>query len=1317
MNLPAEFDAARYLASHPQLIQQLGYELEKAQQHYLEQGQQLGLLINLFDAASYLAFNPVLKQKFGTDFAAATRHYIINGYQEGLFWTDDDSIIAAVLQQIPNHLGALSQKAINAEKAKQWELAREFWEKVREYYPGNINSYKGEGNALVELGRFEEAEIVFQEFIAKYPNRLPGYASWARLTMRSQQWALAIERWETVIAKFPHNIQGYLGKGNTLIKVGRLEAAEDVFYLFTKKFPNDPTGYENLAKLASNNLNLELALSRWETVIEKFPEYIDGYVWKGNTLNQLGRLEAAEDVFNIVIEKFPYKPTGYENLAKLASNNLNLELALSRWETVIEKFPHHLPGYVNKGNTLNQLQRLEAAEDVFNIVIEKFPYKPTGYENLAKLAGNNLNNLELALSRWETVIEKFPEYIDGYVWKGNTLNQLGRLEAAEDVFNIVIEKFPYEPTGYENLAKLAGNNLNLELALSRWETVIEKFPHHLPGYVSKGNTLSRLGKFPEAEIVFQELREKYPGQTSGYEGLIKVAITARDFLKAEELINQAKLLFPENLQLLFNEANLYRSQYKYREAVKVFELANNIFINNYNLKMNLANSYIQCGDFPHASKILAELKDDGRSFANNHYLLALIKTMSYLGKQDEVVAYIQARVDINKIQTNQLNECINCLLDAELYLEAEKIIKDLIEEKEDVASFTTYKNQLLGIYEFNRIQSIKMTSYAQNYTQFAQGCARIIKETWERLEQKLDEYPRENNEEDFALEQIYKHLCLSSLEKKAKEVHIDSQFSPYDTYEVAVKIINHIQEKTPFSLIRLGDGEGKFIKYPQEYEEYEISDRSQVQQGWWGDNPIDGKIWEKIGTDYLSAIQDADCLGISEFFRFIRILELNNNLKNITNQYSGTGVRGLLAIIYSLDEFKLQNKMLTSCYIHHDLEAWDLYKLIFKYVDSCSVISCHEQLIPLLKEKYNLEVRKFYQIPTEFNHKEKFGYEVKERHFPDVYEKLWEEIEVIAPGEVFLVAAGFLGKIYCKIIKERGGIALDLGSIVDYWVNYITRNNAKNKSASIQLFKRVIKTDQRLKKINHPTLTKGRIYKSSDYCDYNIYQPKELLAEWGLAQQKLLLITGHPRCGSGFLSYLFRELGWEIGHEKMGKDGVASWLLTVKDLNAPWGDKNLAYYVKFKYIIHNIRNPQDAIPSIMMENEVEKSYNYRRNHLLRELEWDLDKYVQPIDKAIASFLGWNKLVELQCPHQVLKVEEALETAVKFIQENSLREIDEGKVKNIIIEPKINNSEQKYKKQKPALTAEDWGKINPELRDVLRQFCLAYNYDTEFLARG
>ena len=54
-------------------------------------------------------------------------------------------------------------------------------------------------------------------------------------------------------------------------------------------------------------------------------------------------------------------------------------------------------------------------------------------------------------------------------------------------------------------------------------------------------------------------------------------------------------------------------------------------------------------------------------------------------------------------------------------------------------------------------------------------------------------------------------------------------------------------------------------------------------------------------------------------------------------------------------------------------------------------------------------------------------------HYPDGYRELYEKLEVPFPGALFLVGAGAFGKIYCHWIKQRGGVAIDIGSICDSW--------------------------------------------------------------------------------------------------------------------------------------------------------------------------------------------------------------------------------------------------------------------------------------------
>jgi cyclophilin family peptidyl-prolyl cis-trans isomerase len=77
------FDPAQYGASHIDLIQVYGYNLDAFEQHYLAAGKLEGRSVDTFDEKSYLASHDDLLNAFGTDLEAATEHYIRTVLSEG----------------------------------------------------------------------------------------------------------------------------------------------------------------------------------------------------------------------------------------------------------------------------------------------------------------------------------------------------------------------------------------------------------------------------------------------------------------------------------------------------------------------------------------------------------------------------------------------------------------------------------------------------------------------------------------------------------------------------------------------------------------------------------------------------------------------------------------------------------------------------------------------------------------------------------------------------------------------------------------------------------------------------------------------------------------------------------------------------------------------------------------------------------------------------------------------------------------------------------------------------------------------------------
>ena len=66
-----------------------------------------------------------------------------------------------------------------------------------------------------------------------------------------------------------------------------------------------------------------------------------------------------------------------------------------------------------------------------------------------------------------------------------------------------------------------------------------------------------------------------------------------------------------------------------------------------------------------------------------------------------------------------------------------------------------------------------------------------------------------------------------------------------------------------------------------------------------------------------------------------------------------------------------------------------------------------------------------YMVPADPNRGE---------HFPTLFEQTLASLAVPFPGAVFLVAAGLLGCIYCARIRQLGGVAIEIDTIVSRWM-------------------------------------------------------------------------------------------------------------------------------------------------------------------------------------------------------------------------------------------------------------------------------------------
>lgn len=143
-------------------------------------------------------------------------------------------------------------------------------------------------------------------------------------------------------------------------------------------------------------------------------------------------------------------------------------------------------------------------------------------------------------------------------------------------------------------------------------------------------------------------------------------------------------------------------------------------------------------------------------------------------------------------------------------------------------------------------------------------------------------------------------------------------------------------------------------------------------------------------------------------------------------------------------------------------------------------------------------------------------------------------------------------------------------------------------------------------------------------------------------QQKKILVTGHPRSGTGYMSVLLQKYGLDVGHEVMGRDGISSW--TFANLNAtkiPRWTKDDAVPSDYDFIhrIHVLRNPVDCVSSIRYTEDINcKSFLYRMAYVTKA-GFDVFK-LNRIEHTVASYCVWNNLIRNTKPNLTLVLESA-----------------------------------------------------------------------------
>jgi Transposase, Mutator family len=253
--------------------------------------------------------------------------------------------------------------------------------------------------------------------------------------------------------------------------------------------------------------------------------------------------------------------------------------------------------------------------------------------------------------------------------------------------------------------------------------------------------------------------------------------------------------------------------------------------------------------------------------------------------------------------------------------------------------------------------------------------------------------------------------------------------SPVDGTELMSKaefaewLRRHIDERTPATAVRFGDAEARLLDVdPDDVESIRVATHKLEHETGVSFSP--GEVLE-IKALVRQAFDEADVVGIRFGDR------LSDEGQKWMNRLGELYAKRLAA--------GRRNAPLAHRLLNHDI--FDALPELLRG-RRVSVVTCRD-IRPILETDWGLGDVAVYQVPSQYTMRHVDGAYEAALHrvpiWPDIHTRISSELAVRERGEVFLVGAGLFGKDLCIRIRDRGGIALDMGSALDRIAGKITR--------------------------------------------------------------------------------------------------------------------------------------------------------------------------------------------------------------------------------------------------------------------------------------
>lgn len=394
----------------------------------------------------------------------------------------------------PDSYDALNFLGLIDYQKGNWVESIEWFKQAIRIFPANPSFYLNIGNSLKQLGRVEDAKILYAEAIKLDPYLMDAYRSLAVLHHASNEFQLALDVLNSATEKLNESNQSILNL-EQLISLIILKSS-------VQRQMNCPReALETLEEMRvikfTEALETKKALDQ-EGQVPLDPRLLgDVYLNLGLTYEDLKELDKAIDSYTKAAQCGEHRTSALFNRGNAYQNLNRWDDALVDYDQVLLWDSEHVGAWLNRGLLLYKQTHFQDALDSLGRAISLDPENAVAYSNLG-VVQFELGQMLDALFSFEKATQYDPNYVEAFSNKGNVLKELRQLDAALEAYDKAIslnsnyyEAFTNRGVVYFELERFGD-------ALLDYERAIELNPLYASAHSNKGNVLKERGELDAA---------------------------------------------------------------------------------------------------------------------------------------------------------------------------------------------------------------------------------------------------------------------------------------------------------------------------------------------------------------------------------------------------------------------------------------------------------------------------------------------------------------------------------------------------------------------------------------------------------------------------------------------------------------------------------------------------------------------------------------------------------------------------------------------------------------------------------------------------